>query len=94
MYFLLLVRFSKLLSYLHQPKLDDSTLLPSVLSHIGIFSLDPNRVFDMIMDACEFEPGKYDILKPLFNHFKITEMENLLGLKIDYYKTHDVLIYL
>lgn len=92
MYFRLLVRFSKLLSYLHQPRLDDATLLPSVLSHIGIFSLDPNRVFDMIMDVCEFEPGKYDILKPLFSHFKITEMETLLSFKIHYYKTHDVLI--
>ena len=84
--------FSKLLSLLHQPTFDKEILLPSILSHIGIFSLDPNRVFDLILDVVEFEQEKYEILKPLFHHFKITDIEKLVEFKILYYKSHDVCI--
>lgn len=81
-----------MLSLLHQPSFDRETLLPSILSHIGIFSLDPNRVFDLILDVVEFEQEKYEILKPLFHHFKVADIEKLVEFKILYYKSHDVTV--
>lgn len=82
--------YSRLLSFLHQSNLDSSILLESVLNHIGIFSLDPNRVFDLILDVCEFEPVKYDILKPLFSHFKISDIEQMVEFKVLYYRNQEV----
>ena len=90
----IIISYSRLLSFLHQSNLDSSILLESILNYIGIFSLDPNRVFDLILDVCEFEPSKYMILKPLFNHFKISNIEQLIGFKVLYYRTHDVRNYM
>ena len=43
-----------------------------------------------MLDVCEFEQDKYVILKPLFYHFKISNIEQLIGFKVLYYRAHDV----
>lgn len=82
--------YSKLISFLHQPSLDESTLSETLSSYISLFNLDPNRVFDMILDTCEFEKAKYPIFRPIFNTFKIEEIPHLLEFKMRYYKSLDV----
>ena len=86
--------YSKLLTFLHQPKLPESNILSVVTSTIGLFSLDPNRVFDILLDACEFEPSKYAILNKLFGVFKVEDICRILRFKFIYYQTHNVLIFL
>ena len=82
--------YSKLISFLHQPSLDESTLSETLSSYISLFNLDPNRVFDMILDTCEFEKAKYPVFRPIFSTFKIEEIPHLLEFKMRYYKSLDV----
>lgn len=84
--------YSKLLTFLHQPKLDKEHLLSVISSMIGLFSLDPNRVFDMLLDACEFEPAKYPFFKSIFQEFKMEDISRILRFKYIYYQTHDVCV--
>ena len=83
--------YSKLLTFLHQSKLTESTLLSVISSTIGLFSLDPNRVFDMLLDACEFEPSKYVLIRNLFSEFKTEEISRILRFKFVFYQTHNVI---
>lgn len=83
--------YSKLLTFLHQPKLTGSNLLSVISSTIGLFSLDPNRVFDLLLDACEFEPSKYLLLQNLFREFKSEDISRILRFKFNFYQTHNVL---
>ena len=82
--------YSKLLAFIHQPKLNSSALLSTLSSYISLFSLDPNRVFDMLLDACEFEKQKYTVFRPIFDAFKVEEIPRLLEFRIQYYRTHNV----
>lgn len=83
--------YSKLLTFLHQPKLTGSNPLSVISSTIGLFSLDPNRVFDLLLDACEFEPSKYLLLQNLFREFKSEDISRILRFKFNFYQTHNVL---
>ena len=82
--------YSKLLSFLHQPSLDESTLSETLSSYISLFNLDPNRVFDLILDTCEFEKAKYPVFRPIFGTFKIEEIPHLLEFKMRFYKSQEV----
>ena len=83
--------YSKLIAFIHQPKLNPSTLLTTLSSYISLFSLDPNRVFDILLDACEFEKQKYPVFRPIFEAFKTEEIPRLLEFRIQFYKSHDVI---
>ena len=82
--------YAKLLSFLHQPVINPSTLKESISSFIGIFCLDPNRVLDILLDACEFEPSKYTLFKTLFGEFKVSEIPHFVEFKFSFYKSHNV----
>ena len=82
--------YAKLLSYLHQPVINANTLKESISGFIGIFSLDPNRVLDILLDACEFELAKYSLFKGIFNDFKVSEIPHFIEFKFQFYQSHDV----
>lgn len=84
--------YAKLLSYLHQPVINPSTLKETISGFIGIFCLDPNRVLDILLDACEFEPEKYPLFKGIFNEFKVSEIPQFIEFKFQYYQSQEVLL--
>ena len=81
-----------MLSYLHQPVINPSTLKETISGFIGIFCLDPNRVLDILLDACEFEPEKYPLFKGIFNEFKVSEIPQFIEFKFLYYQSQEVLL--
>ena len=82
--------YSKLIAFLHQPTINPSTLASTLSSYISLFDLDPNRVFDMILDACEVEKSKYSVFRTVFEMFKAEDVARLLEFKMNYFKKQNV----
>jgi hypothetical protein len=59
----------------------------TVQSLIGYFDLDPNRVFDVALDALEQLPQLADMHRPLLALFKPSALSQVLGFKFQIY--HD-----
>ena len=82
--------YSKLLSLFYQSNIDVESLYHSILTHIGIFSLDPNRVFDMMLDVSEFDQDRYPLFSQLFHYFKMKDVDRILLLKVNFFKNQEV----
>jgi THO complex subunit 2 len=57
----------------------------TVQSLIGYFDLDPNRVFDVALDALEQLPLLADMHRPLLALFKPSALSQVLGFKFQLY---------
>lgn len=57
----------------------------AVRSLIGQFDLDPNRVFDLILEAFECKIHEHARFMPLFSLFRPDALRNLLGFKFQHY---------
>lgn len=63
---------------------DCSACVANVLSIIGQFDLDPNRVLDVILDVFEQTPLNLSFVT-LLKHFKHSNIVHMLGYKFNYY---------
>ena len=82
--------YCKLIEFLHQPSLNPSSLMVSISNFISLFNLDPNRVMDLILDACEFESSKYVLFRDVLPMFKSQAIPYLLKFKVDRFKKEKV----
>lgn len=82
--------YCKLIEFLHQPSLNPSSLMVSISNFISLFNLDPNRVMDIILDACEFESSKYVLFRDVLPMFKSQAIPYLLKFKADRFKKEKV----
>eukprot|EP00871_Galdieria_phlegrea_P005522 jgi/Galph1/5971/GphlegSOOS_G4556.1 len=56
--------------------------LPSyIVSLIGCFDLDPNRVADLLWNICAFSVNKFEVFKPGFPLFRSDYISHILGFK-------------
>ncbi|TMW59488.1 hypothetical protein Poli38472_004557 [Pythium oligandrum] len=79
--------FAKVLSLLHTgiSKGQLAASKTDLMSLIGYFDLDPNRVLDLVLDAYEMQPQN-DAYAELLELFKRESIPHVLGFKFQFYK--------
>ncbi|KAI4313667.1 hypothetical protein L6164_026626 [Bauhinia variegata] len=60
-----------------------------IKSLIGHFDLDPNRVFDIVLECCELQPNS-DVFLELIPIFPKSHASQILGFKFQYYQRMEV----
>lgn len=87
--------YSKLITMLNQSgssslsKENSSSVIEAIKSLIGHFDLDPNRVFDVVLDSFELQPKNLAFLD-LIPLFPKAHASHILGFKFQYYQRSDV----
>ncbi len=71
-------------SFLELPN-DVLHYIKNILSLIGYFDLDPNRVLDIVLDAFEQQPANLSFVA-LLKHFPVRNIVHVLGFKFLYYQ--------
>ncbi|XP_068660653.1 THO complex subunit 2-like isoform X2 [Aristolochia californica] len=66
-----------------------AALISTIKSLIGHFDLDPNRVFDIVLECFELQPGNI-IFLDLIPIFPKSHAAQILGFKFQYYQHMDV----
>lgn len=59
--------------------------IKNILSLIGYFDMDPNRVLDIVLDAFEQQPANLSFVA-LLKHFPVRNIVHVLGFKFLYYQ--------
>ncbi|CAN6478957.1 unnamed protein product [Victoria cruziana] len=87
--------YAKLVTLLSQVDLKDytqgtsNTVISIIKSLIGHFDLDPNRVFDMVLECFELQPDN-DMFFDLIRIFPKSHASQILGFKFQYYQRVEV----
>lgn len=71
-------------SFLEVPS-DVQYYIKNILSLIGYFDMDPNRVMDIVLDAFEQQPANLSFVA-LLKHFPVRNIVHVLGFKFLYYQ--------
>lgn len=80
--------YAKLIVELSKPMTTTDNFMTHVRSLIGYFDLDPNRVLDIILDACEIRCDMHEFFIELIKLYKLdrTYLTHILGHKFHFYQ--------
>ncbi|RZC53373.1 hypothetical protein C5167_012225 [Papaver somniferum] len=65
--------------------------ISTIKSLIGHFDLDPNRVFDILLECFELQPDNNHLFLDLITIFPKSHASQILGFKFQYYQRMDVM---
>ncbi|RZC63684.1 hypothetical protein C5167_025452 [Papaver somniferum] len=83
--------YAKLVTLLCLPQDASGATISTIKSLIGHFDLDPNRVFDIILECFELHPDNNHLFLDLIPIFPKSHASQILGFRFQYYQRMDVM---